>query len=72
METQAPIQLNDLLTIEQLADAHPNILKVATIKWQLRFRETNGLAAACVPVGRRLLISKTRYEAWLGSQAEAA
>jgi hypothetical protein len=66
-----PIALGDLYPIEKLAADYSNILTVATLRWQLRHRETNGLAPACVNVGKRLLISKGRYEAWLATQARS-
>lgn len=63
------IALDDLYSVEELAAQHPRILTVATLRWQLRSRDANGLASACVQVGKKLLISKTRYEHWLASQA---
>lgn len=38
------------------------------LKWQLRHRHENGLALACMKVGKRMLISRTRYESWLAAQ----
>ena len=64
--------LEDLYRIEQLAQAFPRALTVPLLRWQLRHRSTNGLAAAVVVQGKSLLISKTRYEAWLASRAGAA
>lgn len=69
---QDAFELGDLRAIEALAAEHPDILSVSTLRWQLRHRDTNGLAAACVQIGKRLLISKSRYEHWLAAQAEAA
>lgn len=63
------IQLDDLRTAEKLAAENPGILTVPTLRWQLRHRDTNGLAVACVRIGKKLLISKSRYQCWLGSQA---
>lgn len=75
MQTTAPhgdaIKLDDLRDIEALAAENPKTLTVSTLRWQLRHRDTNGLAAACVRVGKRLLISKSRYEYWLATQTEA-
>jgi hypothetical protein len=75
MQTTAPygdaIKLDDLRDIEALAAENPKTLTVSTLRWQLRHRDTNGLAAACVRVGKRLLISKSRYERWLATQTEA-
>lgn len=65
------IKLDDLRDIEALAAENPKTLTVSTLRWQLRHRDTNGLAAACVRVGKRLLISKSRYEYWLATQTEA-
>jgi hypothetical protein len=66
------ISLDDLETIESLAARFPRLLTVPTLRWQLRHRDANGLADACVPVGRKLLISRTRYEAWLATRAGSA
>lgn len=69
MENQ--IDLNDLYTVQQLAQQYPGILSVPTLRWQLRWRDANGLAKACVKMGKKLLISKSRYQAWLAQSAEA-
>lgn len=66
------ISLEDLFTVEDLAAAHPNILTVAALRWQLRFRAQNGLESACVRVGKKLLVHRPRYERWLATRATAA
>jgi hypothetical protein len=66
------IALEDLRTIEELAQDRPGILTPSTIRYQLRNRDENGLASACVRIGKRLLISRSRYEAWLATRAGAA
>ena len=55
-----------LYTVKQLADAEP-ALGVGAIREDLFYRESNGLEAsgAIVRRGRRLLIHKERYLAWL-------
>ena len=63
------MSLDDLHTVEELARKHSRFLSVNTLRWQLRDREKNGLAPACVRIGKKLLISKTRYEQWLASRA---
>lgn len=71
MQHQVPgesLALDDLYPLEDFVAAFPNILTVPTLRWQLRHRDINGLAPACVRIGKRLLISKTRYESWLSSQ----
>jgi len=66
------LPLDDLHTVEELARKHSRFLSVNTLRWQLRDREKNGLAPACVRIGKKLLISKTRYEQWLASRAGSA
>jgi len=55
-----------LYTVKQLADAEP-ALGVGAIREDLFYRETNGLeeSGAIVQRGRRLLIHRERYLAWL-------
>lgn len=67
--TRERIELDDLFTVQALADRYPDILSLHTLRWQLRDREKNGLAAACLRVGKNILISKSRYEGWLASRA---
>lgn len=67
--SNATLPLDDLHTIEELANKYHRILTTHTLRWQLRDREKNGLAPACVRVGKKLLISKTRYEQWLAARA---
>lgn len=66
----ATVRLDDLYTVEQLAAAHPRLLTVQALRWQLRHRDTNGLAGACVRIGKKLLIDKSRYQAWLAQRGE--
>lgn len=71
--TETPdVSLDDLYSVQALAAKHSNILGVQTLRWQLRSRDTNGLASACVKIGKKLLISKSRYERWLSTQAGIA
>ncbi len=68
--TNSPaISIGDLYDIHKFAEAHSHLLNTTTLRWQLRHRDTNGLASAVVQIGRRLFISKSRYEAWLATQA---
>lgn len=69
---QATVRLDNLHSVEQLAQAYPHLLSVAALRWQLRHRTSNGLTSACVRVGKRLMIDKTRYEAWLAERGERA
>ena len=70
--TTDAVQLSDLYPIDGLVAAHPELLSTAALRWQLRHRDTNGLATACVRLGKKLLISKTRYEIWLATRAGLA
>ena len=66
---QAPaIPLNDLFAV----NAPPAPLTERMLRWQLRHRKENGLAACCVKLGKKIMISRSRYEQWLAQQAEAA
>ena len=61
--------LGDFGSVQDLAAEHPSIFAVDSLRRQLRHRNKNGLAACCVTIGRKLLISKSRYESWLTNQA---
>lgn len=71
MSDTATVQLDDLKTVSQLAAEYPGVLNVWMLRQQLRRRSTNGLALCCVWVGRRLLISRSKYAAWLTSRMGA-
>lgn len=70
METPA-IALDDLYRVEALAEAFPDKLSADSLRWQLRHRHENGLAPAVVKLGKKLLISRSRYEQWLARRADA-
>jgi hypothetical protein len=63
------ISLDDLHSVESFAQKYPALLTVQTLRWQLRHRDRNGMAQCCVALGKKLLISKSRYESWLAGQA---
>ncbi|UIF87809.1 hypothetical protein [Cupriavidus sp. UYPR2.512] len=65
------IDLNDLFSVSELAARHPRVLSVLILRYQLRSRASNGLAKACVKIGKKLLISERRYQEWLSEQAGA-
>ena len=68
-DTNGSLAISDLKTIEGLVDENPQALSITTVRWQLRHRHVNGLSQCCVRSGKRILISKSRYEHWLSSQA---
>ncbi len=64
-----PVEVSDLYTIEGLVAQNPEALTVPMLRWQLRHRQETGLSSCCVRGGKHILISKSRYESWLASQA---
>ncbi|HSD37747.1 MAG TPA: hypothetical protein VLC92_09570 [Rhodocyclaceae bacterium] len=64
-------QANDWYRVEDFAARHPNLFpSVTSLRYQMRSRQTNGLAKAVVRLGRNTLISETKFMAWLEEQAE--
>jgi hypothetical protein len=59
----------ELLTVEKFCEKQ-KAFKVGGIRWQIFHRSTNGLEAsgAIVRVGRRVLIDRAKYFAWIDSQ----
>lgn len=66
--TTDALPLDDFYTIEDFAAAYPKTAALHTLRWQLRFRKENGLDQCVVRVGKKLLISKSRYANWLQSR----
>lgn len=58
--------LSDLASVDDLTAQFPGVLKASTLRWQLRSRKTNGLDKCCVTVGKRIMISRSLYEKWIG------
>lgn len=51
-------------TVEQFAARYP-AFTTASLRWLLFNRATNGLDAAVVQIGRRVLIDEAAFVAWL-------
>lgn len=64
------ISLDDLRSVEEMVAENPRHLTISGLRWQLRHRDRNGLGVACVRLGKKLLISKARYEQWLATQTD--
>lgn len=64
-----PVEVSDLYTIDGLVAQNPQVLTKAMLRWQLRHRQETGLSSCCVRGGKNILISKSRYERWLATQA---
>lgn len=69
--TNETIPLEDWASIDQLVAEYPQQLTVSMLRWQLRHRYENGMANCCIRAGKKILISKTRYTAWLSTQVGA-
>lgn len=68
-DAQDAVALEDWATREDLIASNPRVITPSTLNWQLKNRHKNGLAFAVARVGRRLMISRSRYTAWLASRA---
>lgn len=71
-DTVTPLPTPTYYTVEQLVQAEPALGKGA-VRHDLFHRETNGLTAsgAIVQRGRRILINREKYLAWMVEQAKA-
>lgn len=67
--TAERLPLEDLLPIDSLHRDYPEVFSASTMSWALRKRDENGLAECLVPLGAKLLISKSRFESWLAKRA---
>ncbi len=58
-------------TVEQMAEKYPAFTE-PSLRWLLFNRETNGLNAAVVQLGRKVLIDEQAFVAWLRLHKAAA
>ena len=58
-------------TVEQFALKYPAFTE-SSLRWLLFNRESNGLAAAVVQLGRRVLIDEAAFVSWLREHRQAA
>lgn len=63
MET-AIVEQPQFFTVTQFAEKYPAFSE-ASLRWLLFHREMNGLSAAVVQLGRRLLIDEVAFVEWL-------
>ena len=66
--TPAPA-LDDWKTLPEFIAMDPQKFSERTLRWYLRGRAENGLAPAVTRLGKRVLISKSRFESWLADRA---
>lgn len=62
------VSLEDLFPL----DNPPSPLRVSTLRWYARHRETNGFVRCMVRIGRRDFVVLSRFEAWLAEQLTRA
>ena len=62
---------SQFFTVEQFAQKYP-AFTVPSLRWLLFNRESNGLDAAVVQLGRKVLIDEQAFVAWLRSHKAAA
>ena len=58
-------------TVPQFCEKYPAFTE-ASLRWLLFNRESNGLAAAVVQLGRRVLIDEAAFIAWLREHREVS
>ena len=51
-------------TVDQFSKKYP-AFSISSLRWLLFHRDTNGLAAAVIQLGRRLLIDESAFVEWL-------
>ena len=64
--------VTDWFSIEAYARKYPEHLTVGTLRHQVRHRRENGLDAAVIRLGKRLMINDRLYSAWLATRAGAS
>lgn len=57
------------MTVQQYVDSHP-YYSMAAFRWILFNRATNGINAAVIKIGKKILIDCEAVEEWENSQRE--
>ncbi len=58
------MEISQFKTVEQLASANPAFSK-SSLRWMMFNRASNGLDAAVIQIGRKVLIDEQAFVAWL-------
>jgi hypothetical protein len=58
--------MSDLLTVKQFAEKHPAFSE-GSLRHHIFHEETNGLSAALVRIGRKVLIKEAAFFDWIAS-----
>jgi hypothetical protein len=59
--------IEDLRTVKQISEANPGVWSEASLRWLIFNAKQNGLDAAIVKPGGRVLIDIRRFNEWLES-----
>lgn len=59
--------MNNLLTVKQFAQKHPAFSE-ASLRYHIFNEETNGLSAAIIRIGRKILIKEDAFFNWIEAQ----
>ena len=65
------METSQFFTVEQFADKYPAFTP-SSLRWLLFNRASNGLDAAVVQLGRRVLIDEAAFVAWLRDHRQVA
>jgi len=58
--------MSDLLTVKQFAEKHPAFSQ-GSLRYHIFHEHTNGLEAALVRIGRKVLIKESAFFDWVAS-----
>ena len=62
---------SQFLSVAQLAQKYP-AFTTASLRWMLFHRATNGLDAAVVQLGRKILLDEQKFVEWLRAHQKKA
>lgn len=70
--TTEPLDLNDLVTPNDLSREFPELLNMSRLRYMLRERASNGLDdhGAVLKKGKLIFISRSRFAQWLDSSQD--
>lgn len=71
-DTPRAFALDDLALPNALAKEYPHLLSPTSMQHLLRRRNENGLSACCVRIGKKIAVSRVKFEQWIASRAEVA
>jgi hypothetical protein len=66
------VDTSQFFTVEQFAKKYRDAFTESSLRWMLFNRQHNGLDAAVVQLGRKLLIDEQAFVSWLRTHKAAA